>query len=259
METASRFDRLMDELVRLRKTSEQKWEINERRWEENQRQWKESKEEDERKWAENQRQWKEFKEEDNRKWADNQRRWDENQRQWDENQRRWDENQRQWEENQRRWDENQQQLRAIQLSIKDLDKKFERKFDQTIGALGTRWGLHSEAAFRNALAGILREFPGVVVLHANDYDEEGVVFGHPEQVELDLIMKNGMLIVAEIKSSVGKAEVYIFERKVRFYERKHGRQATRILIISPMIEDNARIVAEKLRMEVYSYADQVLL
>jgi hypothetical protein len=40
-----------------------------------------------------------------------------------------------------------------------------KKFDRSIGALGSRWGLQSEEAFRNALAGILEENFHVQVLN----------------------------------------------------------------------------------------------
>jgi hypothetical protein len=125
--------------------------------------------------------------------------------------------------------------------------------------LGSRWGLHSEASFRNALAGILKDFQGVEVINVNEYDEEGVVFGHPDQIELDVIIKNGMLMICEIKSSVNKSDMYIFERKVRFYEKKHARQASRMIVISPMLDRYAKPVADKLGIEVYSYADAVEL
>ncbi len=74
-----------------------------------------------------------------------------------------------------------------------------------IGALGSRWGLHSEASFRNALKGILQDSFGVEVLNINDFDafgtlraRTGEVFGRPDQVEIDVIIKNGMVIVREL-------------------------------------------------------------
>ncbi len=63
-------------------------------------------------------------------------------------------------------------------------------------------------------------------------DNEGVVFGRPDQVELDVIIKNGLLLIGELKSSIDKAGMYIFERK-------------------------ARKVAEQLGIELYSDADEV--
>ena len=132
-----------------------------------------------------------------------------------------------------------------------------KKYDRGIGALGARWGLQLEAAFRNALAGILEESFKVQVLHINEYDDQGIVFGQPDQVELDIIIQNDVLILCEIKSSIDKAGMYTFERKVRFYEQKHGRKATRRLVISPMIDAKAQKVAEKLGIETFSDATEV--
>ena len=95
------------------------------------------------------------------------------------------------------------------------------------------------------------------VLNINEYDEKGEVFGRPDQVELDIIIQDGMLILCEIKSSISKAEMYTFVRKTEFYEKRHERKATRKLVISPMVDDRARQVAEKLEIEVYSHADEV--
>jgi hypothetical protein len=91
------------------------------------------------------------------------------------------------------------------------------KIDRSIGALGSRWGMQSEAAFRNALAGMLKENFDVQVLNVSEYDK-GFVFGCPDQVELDVIIKNGVLLICELKSSIDKAGMYSFERKAQFYE-----------------------------------------
>jgi len=45
--------------------------------------------------------------------------------------------------------------------------------------------------------------------------------------------------------------MHIFDRKVRFYEKRHQRQATRMTVVSPMIDDRARRVGEKLGIELY--------
>ena len=107
------------------------------------------------------------------------------------------------------------------------------------------------------MKGILEDSFGVEVISVTEYDDEGEVFGRPDQVELDLIIKDGLLIVCEIKSLMSKADVYTFERRVRFYEGKHGRQVSRALVISPMVARRARAVAGKLGIEVYSYAEDV--
>ena len=101
------------------------------------------------------------------------------------------------------------------------------------------------------MAGILEESFGVQVINVNEYDDQGEVFGKPDQIELDVIIKNGLLIICELKSSIDKAGMYIFERKARFYERRHGRTASRLLVISPMIDARAKKVAERLGIETY--------
>jgi hypothetical protein len=182
---------------------------------------------------------------------------EENTRKWEANQqafREWREEQNcKWEEQNRKWDENQATINAMLAEIRML----ARRHDSAIGALGARWGLQTEQSFRNALAGILADSFGVEVLSVTEYDDAGEVFGRPDQVELDVIIRDGMLILCEIKSSLSKSDMVIFERKVAFYEKRHGRAATRKLAISPMVDARARAVAAKVGIEVYSYADQV--
>lgn len=189
--------------------------------------------------------------------AELQRDREEQARKWEEQKRKWDEFSRdqaaKWEE-QRQLNQEQHQLNQEMLA--EL-KKQDRRYDSTMGALGSRWGLFSEASFRNALKGILEDSFGVQVLNINDFDDAGEVFGRPDQVELDVIIKNGLLIVCEIKSSFSKPEMYIFDRKVAFYQKRHQRPVNRKLVISPMVDKRALPVAEALGIEVYSYADRV--
>ena len=171
----------------------------------------------------------------------------ENQRRhWDEQECKWEEQNRKWEEQNRKWDETLHEIRSIKT-----------KQEQSIGALGARWGIASEASFRAALQGILENSFHVQVLNVNEFDDEGMVFGRPDQVELDVIILNGLLILCELKSSVSKGDMYIFERKVRFYEKRHQRMADRKIIISPMVDAKARVVAQALEIKVFSYSDEV--
>ena len=189
-----------------------------------------------RKWEEHNRKWDEFNQEQARKWEEHNRKWDEfNQEQ-----------ARKWEEQNRKWDEQMAE-----------NRRMEKRFNSTMGALGSRWGLYSEASFRNGLKAILEESFGVQVMNINDFDETGEVFGRPEQIEIDVIITNGTVILCEIKSSVSKAELYSFDRKAAFYQKRHQRPVTRKLVISPMVDERALSVAEAVGIEVYSYADEV--
>ncbi len=170
---------------------------------------------------------------------------------------KWEENNRKWEqftaEQARKWEESHQEFKQVHEEIMSMSKKHDR----AIGALGARWGMQSERSFRNALAGILEQSFGVQVLNVEEQDETGTVFGYPEQIELDIIVKNGLLIICELKSSISKNDMYIFERKVRFYEQRHNRKADRLIVISPMVATKAQIVAKSLNIEVYNDADEI--
>ncbi|MEM2367676.1 MAG: DUF3782 domain-containing protein, partial [Candidatus Bathyarchaeia archaeon] len=220
----------------------------------------------------------EYLEDRERMWAELERQREESNRRWEqyiqERDKMWAELERQREESERKWEEYKKALeeqreilmqhakileehsKAIQFLMEEV-KKLHRKHDSTIGALGACWGLHSEESFRNALKSILEEsFPVKVERYIN-YDKEGIVFGRPDQIELDLIIKNGEIIVAEIKSSMSKADVYAFLRKLDFYQSKEGVKVSRAIIISPMVDPKAKEVALKNGIEVYSYAEDV--
>jgi hypothetical protein len=169
-----------------------------------------------------------------------------------------------------------QKIAEDRKQFEEIEKRFERleqrldqkiaedriqmsKFDQRLMAMGARWGIDSEAAFRNGLAAILTEIPELEVIHVDERDTEGTVFGHPEEIELDIIVKNGLLIIVELKSATDKSDVYIFEKKARFYEQKQGRKASRRMIISPIVKESAKPVAQNLGIEIYTYAQEINL
>lgn len=220
-ETEDRFQQVLAELRHDREEQARKWDEQARRWDEQDKRWHEQNAQLKEQWAEQNRKW----DENNEKWRDQARR---------------------WEESDRRFAQTHQEIMAQ-----------AKKFDRSIGALGARWGLRSEQAFRDALAGILEESFGVQVIRVNEFDDQGVVFGRPDQVELDVIIHNGLLLICELKSSMGKAAMYAFERKARFYEQRHGRTANRLLVISPMIDARALEVAARLGIEIYGDSSEV--
>ncbi len=238
-ETGSRFDRIMDELQRDREARDKKWEAQDKKWDAQNT-----------KWVAQDKRWDEERKAQDKKWDAQDKKWDAWAKKWDEERKAQD---KKWEAQDEKWEENQRVINEILDSIKKLDKKH----DATIGALGARWGLHSESAFRRGLRAILEGSFGVKVERYEGYDREGTVFGRPEQIELDVIVHNGTLILCEIKSSMSKSELYIFWRKKNFYEEKHARKADRVMVISPMIDSYALLAAENLDIETFGYAEDV--
>jgi len=231
-ETESKFDRILNELQRDR-------------------------EEQARKWDEQYQLNREILDRLNRESEEQARKWDEQvrfnreilarlDRESEEQAQKWDQQKQKWDEQNRKWDEALAEIRRL-----------DRKHDSTIGAIGARWGLNSEASFRSALQAILQESFGVQVLNVNDFDDSGEVFGQPDQVEIDIIIKNGVVIACEIKSSMSKSDMYSFDRKVSFYSKRHQRPVTRKIVISPMVDNRARPVAERLNIEVYSFPERI--
>ncbi|WP_353684127.1 DUF3782 domain-containing protein [Thermodesulfovibrio sp. 3907-1M] len=176
---------------------------------------------------------------------------EQSEKRWQEWSKRWDETQAEWN---RKWEENQ---KTINEMLKRLDK-IDRRHLYTIGALGARWGLYSEESFRNGLKAIIEDSFGVEVMRYVDYDEKGEVFGPPDQIELDLIIRNGVVIACEIKSSMSKADMYTLWRKKKFYEKKHQKKVDRVIAICPMVDPRAKPAAEKLGIELYTHSDEFI-
>jgi hypothetical protein len=84
------------------------------------------------------------------------------------------------------------------------------------------------------------------------WDATGEVFGHPEQIELDVVVQNGQVSVVEIKAALDRAHSYLFQRKVAFYTQHTGRQVNRKVVIAPSADEHAKEVAQRLDIAVYT-------
>ena len=253
--TEDRFEWLFAKLERDTEASNRRWEEQNRKWDENQAELRRIREDFERKWQESReetnRQIREEREETNRQIKEEREETNRQLRaQREESERKW---QAQREESERKFQEHREEFNRVHEEIMAMN----RRHDRTVGALGSRWGIASEKAFRDALASVLEKSFDVRVVNVNDYDDQGMVFGQPDHVELDVIITNGTLILMELKSSIDKASMYIFERKARFYEQRHGRAANRLMVISPMIDARARRVGERLGIEMFGDSTDV--
>jgi len=178
------------------------------------------------------------REEQAKKWDKQDKKWDKQAKKWDEQDKKW------WEQNklqQERWEE-----------LRKSDEDLRQYLKISIGALGARWGRDSESSFRNALKGILEKHFDIKVVNVIEYDDEGEVFGHPDQIELDIIIKNSLLIICELKSSMSNSDMYAFYKKTKFYEKRNNKKADSLIVISPMIDEKAKKVASKLGIQIYT-------
>ena len=141
------------------------------------------------------------------------------------------------------------ELAQAQLRTEHEITRLRRTIETQIGGLGARWGMQAEEAFRNGMKTILEEV-GFRAERYLAYDTEGDVFGRPDQVELDVVIQDGKVIVIEIKSSLDRGQVHLFSRKAAFYARKTGQQVARRVIVTPFTEKGARALAEELGVEI---------
>ena len=125
-------------------------------------------------------------------------------------------------------------------------------FDRRLMALGARWGVESEEAFRNAMRGVVEGILGVATVGKWVYfDKDGVVYGHPSQVEVDVAIRDGTHILIEIKASASSGDALEFSRVGKLYETITGIKP-RLVMVTPFIDDRGLEAARTLGIEVYT-------
>ena len=171
------------------------------------------------------------------------------------------------EEHSRRMEEHSRRMDEFSRRMDELREDFNRGFAQHSGeirdvdlhvqALGARWGILAEGAFREGIASILTAETGLKVERYLKMDTEGQVFGQPDQVEIDVVIHNGDCWLLELKSSISRGDVSLFQRKVAFYEREEKVEVKRTILISPYFDLGAEELARDLGIETYTSARDV--
>jgi hypothetical protein len=164
----------------------------------------------------------------------------------------------------KRLDRHEDEVRRIWQEIEklreDMMKGFElmdrriTRLENLISAIGARWGIMAEDAFRGGLRGILEKEFGVKVERWITIDEEGLVYGFKSVIEVDIAIKDGKTMLIEISSSVDRSKVAAFLRKAQLYEKKTGIRPDRLIMVTPYAEDAAVEAAKEVGVEVYTRA-----
>ena len=120
-----------------------------------------------------------------------------------------------------------------------------------LSALGTRWGLMAEEATRTALREFFTKKLNVSVSSWETFDEEGVVFGKPTIVEVDIAVKNDEHWLIEYKASANKSDIAVLYRIGELYEKIEGKKPL-LFLVSPYVDPHAKSLAKKLKITVYT-------
>ncbi|MEM1615746.1 MAG: DUF3782 domain-containing protein [Pyrobaculum sp.] len=123
-----------------------------------------------------------------------------------------------------------------QFATKEDLAREVRRLENLITALGARWGVMSEEAFREGLREILRE-AGWDAVREVLRDEEGLVHGEPGDVEYDVVVKDGAVILLELTSAVKRGDVSVVDKKRQLYEKVKGVKVAAVYIVTPFIHD----------------------
>ena len=143
----------------------------------------------------------------------------------------------------------QEQVARHSEAILALQRSIE-KIVSSIQAIGTRYGVFTEEAFRESIkyliGDLLKEYKVEKWIY---YDEKGVVYGHPAIVEVDVLIKDREHILVEYKASTDRADVAELYRIGKLYEEVKGIRP-RLLIVSPGIRKRAKELADELGIEL---------
>ncbi|ADN49796.1 PD-(D/E)XK nuclease family protein [Vulcanisaeta distributa] len=252
----------------LTRTVQRLVEGQERLWEENNKLWQEVRRLAEgqealrtdvsKLWEENNKIWQEIKalrENQEKLWENQNKLWQEVKALREEQERRWQENERRWEENNRRWEEAYKRFEVIETELRNLREDFNKSMaaiNRRLDALGARWGVISEEAFREGMKGVIERILGTAKVEKWTYnDTNGEVYGHPAIVDVDLVIRDNVHVLVEVKSSISRGDVAEFWRVGRLYERVNGVKP-RLVMISPYVDDKAMELARELGIEVYT-------
>jgi Uncharacterized conserved protein containing a coiled-coil domain len=136
-----------------------------------------------------------------------------------------------------------EEIRNVETSLREEIGKVEeslredmRKLWLALNALGARWGVFSEDAFRSGVRELLKD-AGYAVDRWVYYDDRGYVYGYPSEVELDIIIRDGRALAVEITSALKRGDLQQIRRKVELFSTVTGRRIDAVYVITPFIHD----------------------
>ncbi|BDR91783.1 PD-(D/E)XK nuclease family protein [Vulcanisaeta souniana] len=124
------------------------------------------------------------------------------------------------------------------------------KLTSSVTALGYRYGLFTEEAFRESIKYLVSDLLKVYeVKHWTYYDSDGFVFGRPSIIDVDVLIRDNEHILVVYRVSIDRGDVAELFREGVLYERVN-KVKPRLLIVGPVIRRKALELARELGVEV---------
>ena len=166
----------------------------------------------------------------------------------------------------KRLEEHSREIKNLWTEIKNLREDMQKGFEyvrkdiyqlhRLVTVVGGRWGIKAEKAFRDAMIDLVKDAVGAEVERITLYDEEGIVYGEPSNIEIDLAIRDKKHILVEIKSRIRKSDVTELLKIAEVYTKKTN-IVPELVIVAPEIDKNAYDFAIKKNIRVYSIAEEL--
>jgi len=136
----------------------------------------------------------------------------------------------------------QRQVIANTEAIKELTSSMR--------ALGMRYGIYTERAFRESIKYLIEDLLREYRVERWEWvDREGIVYGHPSVIEVDVLIRDKEHILVEYKASADKADVGELIRKGKLYEKVTGIKP-KLLLVAAAIRGRASELAKRAGVEI---------
>lgn len=140
-----------------------------------------------------------------------------------------------------------------------VDKGFQLQSNATrdlgikMDTVGARWGIFAESTIRNTLKELLlKDLKIKEVKEWKAHDKDGLVFGYPQEVQIDLLLKNKEEYLVEIKSLAGSGDVTLFSRKNKFYTQTTG-TSPKMIFVAVDMNNEGRKSCKELNIQLITY------
>jgi hypothetical protein len=143
----------------------------------------------------------------------------------------------------------QETIRKQGEAVKELQEAV-RDLSARVNAIGNRCGVVIEEAFRSSIRYLVED---LLKLYKVErwiyYDSEGLVYGCPSVIEVDMLIRDGERVLVEYKAYADKSDVAELGNIGKLYEKVTGVKP-RLLLVAPTIKMRARSLAEELGVEL---------
>ncbi|ABN70638.1 Protein of unknown function DUF1626 [Staphylothermus marinus F1] len=148
--------------------------------------------------------------------------------------------------------EERQQM--LEERVNELSLEMAR-FSKVLITIAHRFGVITEEVFRDTIAGLLSKYFGASASKQSIFDDEGIVFGYPSMIDVDVVVKNNVHILVKTKSRVDPGDILMLLRVAKLYEKKTGVKP-KLAIVAGFVSGKAREVALKYGVDIYTYIEE---